>query len=93
MNRLKLIPKNEAGIQEPKGGWKANTWYLVEMSMNANNPVFFGMFFSGFLNKGKPAGYHGAFPIYTPDHAINLREIYYLKVVKKVFANSEVGQI
>ena len=79
---MKLIKEHEINV--PKGGWKKQTWYFVEMSMSSGNPVFEGLFFTGFVNNGQPAGYHTLFPKNTPEEKISYSQLHYLKVIREI---------
>ena len=47
----------------PRGGWVAHTWYLVEVCYSADyNPVHRALLYTGFLSRGKPAGYNCIVP-------------------------------
>ena len=82
------IPKQEAGIQTPPGGWEPSTYYVVQMSMSTNNPLFLAILYTGFLSeKGNPAGYSTLFPVSTPkDNHIEFGQVHYLKPLQKLLA-------
>lgn len=40
----------ERTIIPPPNGWLGNSYYIVEMSLRPNNPVFSAIFYTGFLN-------------------------------------------
>ena len=42
----------------PKGGWKERTYYSVLASFFSTNPLHVYVFYSGFLQDGKPCGYN-----------------------------------
>jgi hypothetical protein len=51
--------KKECEIIGPRGGWRANAYYMVEVSMNDSNPLFHAIMFTGFLSPtGQPGGYN-----------------------------------
>lgn len=51
-------------VTPPPGGWKARTWYIVEASFAAANPIHRCLLFSGFLDNGlNPGGYSGLMPL------------------------------
>ena len=76
--------KNQTIILLPQG-WEENTLYLVDVSLNPQNPIWRGMFYSGFLNgenKG-PGGYSGLRSLYCGEGgSFSLSEIHYMKVLK-----------
>jgi hypothetical protein len=70
-------------IIPPKNGWEASTYYVVEVAMRVNNPIFKEIFYSGFLSSGKPNGYNKILGINK-----EISEVKYLKVIRKI--NSEI---
>ncbi len=76
-------------ILPPEGGWLEHTWYVVNVSFRAGNPIHRSLFFSGFLNGGKPAdkipgGYSGFVPLNGPDDSEptpTLRDVKYVKAL------------
>lgn len=84
---MSLVPKDKAGIQTPKGGWKEQTWYLVEVSYSKRNPVHKALVFTGFLDdKGRPAGYSGIFQASAPAEATAFNKAYYMKAAKVLYS-------
>lgn len=73
-------------IFPPAGGWKPHTLYLVDVSMDACNPMHKALFYSGFLHDGWPAGYNGVTSIVPSSHSTprEITGIYYLKVIKEL---------
>lgn len=58
MSNLNQLPTTGMiGKYAPDDGWKEHSWYLAEVSYNSSNPIHHSLLFTGFLNKGKPAGY------------------------------------
>lgn len=45
-------------IIPPANGWKAESLYLVEVSFSKSNVIHNAVFYTGFLEKGQPAGYN-----------------------------------
>jgi hypothetical protein len=76
-------------IIPPKSGWKKWSWYLVEVSYNRDNPVFHDLFYTGFLEKGKPLGYNH-FAGDTEGEVTTLNDIYYLKAVRLLVGEKEL---
>jgi len=66
-------------IIPPKNGWKPKTYYVVEISMNIHNPVFMDIFYSGFLNDGRPCGYNELIRINK-----EITDVKYLRVISKI---------
>ena len=79
---------SELGIKKgtvipPKGGWKASTYYIVEVAFSSCNVIFKTLYYSGFLSDGKPSGYNGILSTKLEDLQ-NLNDTYYLKVVEEL---------
>jgi hypothetical protein len=76
-------------IFPPINGWKEHTLYLVDVSMNAGNPMHKALFYSGFLQDGWPCGYNGITSM-IPSNDEGPREIhsvYYMKVIKELYTH------
>jgi hypothetical protein len=76
------------GIYPPEDGWKERTWYLVEVSIRPGNPIWKGLFYTGFLQDGKPSGYNGFFPANCAptEGSYPIQAARYLKAVKELYA-------
>ena len=78
----------------PEGGWQSNTLYLVDVAYFENNPIHRALFFSGFLHKGKPNGYHGIMSKLPSTHYHELdrelHQVYYLKVIRVLASEEEL---
>jgi hypothetical protein len=66
-------------VIEPEQGWKPSTYYVVEVAMNRNNPIFTDIFYSGFLQSGKPNGYNKLFVAHA-----KYESIFYMKVIREI---------
>ena len=55
------MPPEKHEIIPPEGGWKELTYYVVDISVNKNNPVHRAIMYVGFLGKQNPlaGGYTG----------------------------------
>lgn len=42
---------------KPENGWKAQTYYRVQVSLYRGNCTHESIFYSGFLEKGEPSAY------------------------------------
>jgi len=74
-NQILIIPEN---------GWEASTYYVVEIAMFMDNPIYMDIFYSGFISEdGKPAGYN---KLLTTE--VKIHEVKYLKVIRKI--NSKI---
>jgi hypothetical protein len=72
---------NEQFIFPPKGGFEPQTYYVVEIAMNMNNPIFQDIFYTGFLNgrRGIPGGYN---KLFTSEATYD--NVKYMKVIRKI---------
>ena len=72
----------EKGLYAPVGGWIPHAYYLVEMSVTANNPTFRCLLYTGFIGVcGEPEGYSGFITHAGSDgdSGIHLGKVYYMK--------------
>ena len=76
-------------IYPPKEGWMEQAWYLVEMSMGPNNPVHRNLFYTGFLNDGKPAGYNHFAGNTIIGEEYSISDVYYMKAVRLVLTRDD----
>lgn len=71
-------------ILGPGAGWKAQTYYIVNVSYSENNVIHKALFFTGFLNNGKPGSYNSIHcPGYERPHRIE--EVYSLEVKHELY--------
>ena len=67
------------GINQPVGGWRQNTMYLVEVKFSANNLPHRTWFWSGLLTeRGTPGGYNR---FVETDGPLSLYDAYWLQVI------------
>lgn len=76
---------NNLGIEKglivaPDGGWEQQTHYVVEAAYSAVNTIKHYVFYSGFINNGKPSSYSCTFSKGSVDYS----DIYYLKALHKI---------
>lgn len=72
------------GIHPPKGGWKDNTFYIVEVAYEPLNMIHKAMFYTGFCDEdGVPAGYNWLMNGGYED-LCSIQEAYYLKAVAEL---------
>jgi hypothetical protein len=71
--------------------WKARTWYRARISTTSTNPIFDAIVFSGFLNRGVPAGYSGFTPANYIDsvHSKNISQLHYLELTAELFTDGD----
>jgi len=81
-----MKPKQQT-IIPPEGGWKENTFYIVECSVHESNPIWPAIFYTGFLSRGNPAGYN---EILTTGDYTDLSDVVYLKAIKEITSDSEM---
>lgn len=70
-------------IIRPEEGWEENAVYLVDVSFRKSNPIHRSVLFSGLLHNGEPGNYHMICNVSYGEN-FTLRDVYYLKVVKKI---------
>ena len=70
-------------IEPPEGGWKAQTWYLVNVAFNPTNPVHRAVLAVGFMHDDGPGAYTA---IYNPsyDCVEKFEHVYYLRVEREI---------
>ena len=79
--------KNEKKYRiPPLGGWKAHTFYLVEVSYGTGNPIHRDIFHTGFIDKGEPQNYNYLF---AQGNCCNYKDPFYLKALKVLCTEKE----
>jgi len=87
--KLMTLPPKGRTISTPKGGWKKQTYYVVNVSVNRNNPIFRAIFYSGFLEKGGlPGAYAAAWAGACDETPIH--ELHFLEVVSEIDMGTDV---
>jgi hypothetical protein len=80
-------------IIPPRNGWKACSWYLVDVSYNDGNPIHRQLFYTGFLNgneKGtKPGGYNFITAQGDSDYGHKINDIYYMRAIRLLVNEKE----
>lgn len=72
------------GIHPPEGGWKDNTFYVVEVAYKPLNMIHKAIFYTGFCDeKGVPQGYNWLMNGGYED-LCSIQEAYYLKVIAEL---------
>ena len=72
------------GIHPPEGGWKENTYYVVEVAYKPLNMIHKAIFYTGFCDeKGVPQGYNWLMNGGYED-LCSIQEAYYLKAVAEL---------
>ena len=70
----------------PVNGWKDETYYIVKVAFASGNIIHKVIFYSGFLQDGKPCGYNCLLsPKYNMKYKIT--DTYYLEVVEELNLN------
>ena len=79
----------DLGIKEetvipPEGGWEEQSFYICDVAVSAYNVIHSAIFFTGFLDDGKPGAYN-SFASFThmPEH-FTMYNVYYMKAIKKI---------
>lgn len=72
------------GIHPPEGGWKDNTFYVVEVAYKPLNMIHKAIFYTGFCDeKGVPQGYNWLMNGGYED-LCSIQEAYYLKTIAEL---------
>lgn len=85
------LPSSKRFIDTPKGGWKENTLYNVQVSFRPTNPIHPAILFTGFFSgrDRQPGAYHTLFNPYWDENA-TLSDIHFLKVVAEIDSGDQV---
>ena len=65
--------------------WFEQTYYIVEVAFNANNPIHKKIFFSGFLHGGKPCGYNGFAAFGRNMDTLEFQDAYFIRPIKIIY--------
>ncbi len=77
-----MILKKKKEIIPPKDGWKESTHYIVDVSYSSGNPVHRSIFYTGFLQDGRPCGYN---VIFNPTSDLShIGEVHYMKAIREI---------
>ena len=79
----------------PEGGWKADTYYVIDSSSSLHNPITRRIFYTGFAKYGKPnhgncviSHWYGpsksVFPVLTPPEREDISNWYYTKAIREI---------
>ena len=69
----------------PSGGWEENTYYVCEVSMDYESPVFAAIVYSGFLNMiQEPGNLSRIFSHLWFIDDIPLKDFKYIKAIHKI---------
>lgn len=72
------------GIHPPEGGWKDNTFYVVEVAYKPLNMIHKAIFYTGFCDeKGVSQGYNWLMNGGYED-LCSIQEAYYLKAIAEL---------
>ena len=79
------MPPEKHEIIPPEGGWKERTYYVVDISVNKNNPVHRAILYVGFLGKQNPlaGGYTGLMRSPDDDH-YPVTTLYFIRAVCEI---------
>ena len=81
------MPPKDRTIIPPDNGWKAHTYYLVEVSCFQSNPIHKAILGVGFLGANSEPGQPGNYSEVwnnSYDYAHKFYKIHYLKVLKEL---------
>jgi len=73
----------------PEGGWKEDTWYIVDVSIHPSNPIHRAMLYTGFIDHGEPGNYNGIFHG-TYDRRMKMDEMRYVRAVREAAGSKEM---
>jgi len=82
MTRSSLPPTCK--IIPPKDGWKASTYYVVEVAYKSSNPIHRSILYTGFLNKDGTPGSYSAIFNGTSVHNQRYENVYYLRYISEI---------
>ena len=69
----------------PEGGWEENTYYVCEVSMAYENPVFVAIIYSGFLSMTQePGNFSGVLSPVGYKEYVPLNNFKYIKAIRKI---------
>ena len=78
------------GIHPPEGGWKDNTFYVVEVAYKPLNMIHKAIFYTGFCDeKGVPQGYNWLMNGGYED-LCSIQEAYYLKAIAELHEEFQI---
>lgn len=70
-------------IAPPVGGWKAKTYYAVDVAFSKTNPIHRVVFYTGYLTEdGRPNGYNRFFTFGTD--RLEYIDAYFLHAVREL---------
>ena len=69
----------------PEGGWEKDTYYVCEVSMAYENPIFVAIIYSGFLNRTQePGNLSGVLSPLGYKEYVSLNDFKYIKAIRKI---------
>lgn len=76
------MPPGKRTVIPPEGGWKRNSYYVVDVAWNSANPVHRAIFCCGLLNdRGEPGNYNQVFRSGYDKEDARFCFVHYMKVV------------
>ncbi len=75
-------PKTKQEIIPPSNGWVEHGYYIVEAAFSETNPVHTYLFYTGFLNEGKPCGYN---EILDVEDFSDISSVVYLRALRLLY--------
>lgn len=83
------LPPKEKTVIAPEGGWRASTYYVVDVAYSKTNPIHRAIFYSGFLNGNsagtEPGGYNAIWNAsYEVGEQYPVSKCHYLKVIAQI---------
>lgn len=81
---MQEVPGGRRGVIAPSEGWAAQTYYIVDVSMSAGNPVFRAILYSGFLSDGVNPGAYASLFWGGDDSTASFSSAYYLRALAHI---------
>ena len=65
----------------PIGGWKNNTYYIVDVQFSQTNPIHRKIFYSGYITNEIPGAYNF---FASSENPLKYTDTFYLEVIKEI---------
>lgn len=78
-------------IIPPEFGWQERTYYLVEVCFNENNPRFGAIFYTGFLENGKPGNYNNIVSCNGDSGGNTISNVVFMRALRILITEKELA--
>ena len=85
------MKKKKQTIIPPEGGWKPNTYYLVEAAFSETNPIYGYIFFTGYLDDNGTPSQYNFFCLYAED--LDISNVYYMRAIKELINSAQLYEV